>query len=264
MTTLAEKPRARGLGALFARIDDGAIVRTAFYLMLLGTAAVLWIDYRELMGTNVPAFDPRTQPILPAFDPASPDTPVGPTVTTAPELLKQPLTAELTSGGTLALTGAIDPGSAERVVAEVATHGEYIKTVALDSPGGSVTDALAIGRLIREKGYTTSVAPGSICASSCPLIFAGGTQRLATAESAIGVHQIYATTPAASLTERLQAAGNALSNAQKTTAEISRYINEMGIDPEVWLHALETPPDKLYYFSADELISLKLVTKLTK
>lgn len=264
MTPAVAKPPARGLGAIFSRIDDGTIVRAAFYLMLLGTAAVLWIDYRELMGTNAPAFDPQIQPILPAFDPASPDTPAGPVVTTDPELLKQPLTAELTSGGTLALTGAIDPGSSERVIAEIAAHGEYIKTVALDSPGGSVLDALAIGRLIREKGFSTSVAAGSVCASSCPLIFAGGKQRLATAESAIGVHQIYATTPAASLAERVQAAGNALSDAQKTTAEISRYLNEMGIDPEVWLHALDTPPDRLYYFSADELISLKLVTKLTQ
>jgi len=37
----------------------------------------------------------------------------------------------------------------------------------------------------------------------------------------------------------------------------------MGISPEVWLRALETPPDRLTYFSASDLTALKLVTKLT-
>ena len=28
------------------------------------------------------------------------------------------------------------------------------------------------------------------------------------------------------------------------------------------LHALQTPPDQLYYFSRDEMVSLKLVTEI--
>ncbi|MEQ1771185.1 MAG: ATP-dependent Clp protease proteolytic subunit, partial [Devosia sp.] len=167
-------------------------------------------------------------------------------------------------GGVLSLTGTIDPGSAARVAAEVAARGEYIKTVALDSPGGSVADALEIGMLLRGKGYSTTVAAGALCASSCPLIFMGGKQRLATAQSAIGVHQIYAATQPGSVADRLQAAGNAMSDAQRLTAAITRYVADMGVDAEVWLHALETPPERLYYFSADELVALKLATKLTK
>jgi hypothetical protein len=140
-----------------------------------------------------------------------------------------------------------------------------VKTVPLDSPGGSVIDALEMGRLIREKGFTTSVAAGSLCASSCPLVFAGGKERLATASSAIAVHQIYAATPAdTTLASRLAAAGNAMSDAQSMTAEISRYMLEMGVDAEVWLRALETPPDRLSYFSADDLIRLKLATRLSE
>jgi hypothetical protein len=61
----------------------------------------------------------------------------------------------------------------------------------------------------------------------------------------------------------LLAAGNATADAQKTAAEVSRYLASMGIDAEVWLHALDTPPDRLYYFTVAELTALKLVTKLT-
>ena len=48
------------------------------------------------------------------------------------------------------------------------------------------------------------------------------------------------------------------------TAAITRYVADMGVDPDVWLHALETPPEKLYYFSAEQLVALKLATKITK
>jgi hypothetical protein len=89
-------------------------------------------------------------------------------------------------------------------------------------------------------------------------VFAGGTERLATAKSAIGVHQIYASVAA----ESLPAAGEAMSGAQKTTAAITRYLTESGVDAALWLHALETPPDRLYYLSAAELTEYKLATAL--
>jgi hypothetical protein len=66
------------------------------------------------------------------------------------------------------------------------------------------------------------------------------------------------------LISRLAAAGDAMSDAQTLTAEISRYLKSMGVDDEIWLRALETPPDKLTYLSPADLTSLKLVTKLTK
>jgi hypothetical protein len=78
------------------------------------------------------------------------------------------------------------------------------------------------------------------------------------------VHQIYASAPANGLGATLADAGNAMSEAQTMTAEISRYMSEMGVDPEVWLRALETPPDRLSYLSADDLKRLNLATRLTK
>ena len=53
-----------------------------------------------------------------------------------------------------------------------------------------------------------------------------------------------------------------MSEAQKTTATISRHLAAMGIDPAVWLHALGTPPDRLYYLSDEELTRYRLVTEM--
>jgi hypothetical protein len=247
-----------------AAFEDGAIIRAAFFGLLTATGVILYLDYTDLTGRQALGIAPDLSPILPAFDPTAPAGKPGPDVTTPMETLRRPLTVQLIGGGVLQLTGTFDTGSADRVAAEVAAHGEYVKIVALDSPGGAVTEALAIGALIRDKGYETSVAAGALCASSCPLVFAGGRERVATDRSAIGVHQIYAAAPTGSLTSQLQAAGNAMSEAQTLTARISRYLGKMGVGDEVWLKALETPPDRLTYISPEELIRLNLATRLTK
>jgi hypothetical protein len=90
--------------------------------------------------------------------------------------------------------------------------------ILIDSPGGSVDDALAIGRLIRAKGLDvvvtkTKFKPGgagngevmtgergasygapeasiSKCASSCAFILAAGTRRFVGAHAHVGVHQL--------------------------------------------------------------------------
>ena len=259
--SLARRPGPiRRAVAAIAGLDDGVIVRTTFFAMMVGTAAVLYIDYTELTELALPGVTPD-QPVLPAFDPDSPAAAPGPEVTTDRDLLDAPLTVALKSGGVLEVTGTIDLGSSERFAAEVEARGEYIKLVALNSPGGSVNDAIAIGSLIRDKGFATSVAAGALCASSCPLIFAGGVTRDADAAAAIGVHQIYARVAAGDLPTGARAAGTAMSDAQKTTAVITRHLSAMGVDPALWLHALETPPTRLYYLSPAEMAEYRLTTE---
>jgi len=47
-----------------------------------------------------------------------------------------------------------------------------------------------------------------------------------------------------------------------TTAEIISHLTLAGVDPALWLHALETPPDRLYYFNPEEMMRLRLATEL--
>lgn len=250
--------------ARLAAIEDGAIIRAAFFALLFGTAGVLYIDFRELTLSEPPTVLPTPEPILPPATRPDGDQagrPM-PAITTAPDLLEAPLAITLATGGDLFLTGTIDPGSAQRFAEEIAARGEYVKTVVLDSPGGSVMDALEIGALIQEKGLATKVAAGNLCASSCPIIFASGAERIASADAAIGVHQIYAASLGEGAANALAVAGVAMADAQATTAKITRHLIKSGVDPEMWLHALDTPPDRLYYFSEEEMTRLKLVTQI--
>jgi hypothetical protein len=168
--------------------------------------------------------------------------------------MAKPMTFELVSGGKLMATGTITPGLSEAFAAEVAKRGDYIKTVVLSSPGGSVTDALAMGRLIREKKFATEVEAGKYCASSCPLLFAGGVERRAGDKAAIGVHQV------AALSSTGAVPRDQMDVAQRISARCQRYLGDMGINLQVWVHAMETPHDRLFIFKPDELRSLNIVT----
>lgn len=264
MTLSAEggrRPRP-GLGRRLAAISDGAIIRAAFLVLLAGTICVLYVDYGELtLADGVAGVRPGL-PVLPAFDPDAPGNGPGPQVTTDMAVLEAPLSVDLAADGVLEVRGTIDVGAAERFAAEVERRGSYVQTVSLDSPGGSVADALAMGALIRQKGFATSVGAGALCASSCPLVLAGGEARKATQQSAIGVHQIYANADPAQAGFLPKSVESAMADAQATTATIGRYLDEMGVDSRLWLYALETPPGNLYYFSPEELVELKLVTAL--
>jgi hypothetical protein len=169
--------------------------------------------------------------------------------------LTQAMTFELVGGGRLIANGTITPGSSKTFAAEIERRGDYVKTVVLNSPGGSVADALAMGRLIRARKFATEVEGGKYCVSSCPLVFAGGVERRAGDRAVIGVHQVAAIKSAANGPPR-----DEMSVAQNISARCQRYLAEMGVDLQVWVHAMETPHDKLFVFKADELKSFALVT----
>jgi hypothetical protein len=242
------------------------ILRTAVTV----TIAVLAAD---LAGKNgwISQEDTATAPAEIRPDSASPDSPgILPSIL-APLLpggdkrlmtlprpdgaLAQAMTFDLVGGGRLMATGTITPGSSRTFAAEIERRGDYVKTVVLNSPGGSVIDALAMGRLIRTRKFSTEVEAGKYCASSCPLVFAGGTDRRAGDRAIIGVHQVAAIKTAVNGPTR-----DEMSIAQNISARCQRYLGEMGVDLQVWVHAMETPNDKLFVFKPDELKSLTLVT----
>lgn len=234
---------------------DEFILRWVLRVLLVSTIAAAALDYRHLgSAVREREISPRETPSPVPLPPAK-HGPVD-----APELpgrestakLRAAMTFELASDGRLLASGTIASGSAKAFADEIDKRGSYVRTVVLHSPGGSVQDALLMGRLIREKGFATEVASGTYCASSCPLVFAGGSQRIAGKGAAIGVHQVYAVDDASS--------GAGMAGAQQISAVCQKYLRDMGVDIGVWIHAMETPREQLYYFKPIELLSLNLAT----
>ena len=243
---------------------DEAILRWLFRSVVTVTIMVLAADLAAMngwIGTPDSAAEMRQ-------DRPSPDLPdIVPSILAAPDrdkrlmprpqadgAMAKPMNFELVGGGKLMATGTITPGISDAFAAEVGKRGDYIKTVVLNSPGGSVTDALAMGRLIRDKNFATEIEPGKYCASSCPLVFAGGVERRVGDRAVIGVHQVAAIGQAGGL------ARDEMNVAQNISARCQRYLGDMGVNLQVWVHAMETPHDKLFVFKPDELKSLNLAT----
>lgn len=249
-----------------ARFDDGEVVRWAFRGLLIGTIAVLALDVYDLAQRDLSTASADTGPVAP--EPLLPPAvtidgpPAGEDprrfVTGDDETLRRPMQFVLEGGGLLRAEGTIVPGTAARLAAELEARGEYVRTVAFNSPGGALDDAIAIADLLRRRNVATTVEAGALCASSCPLAFAGGTVRGIDPEAAVGVHQFYA----AAETKRDPA--QVMADAQMTTARIARHLAGMGIDAGLWLHALDTPPRALYYLSSDEQARYRLVTPTPK
>ena len=250
---------------------DEAVLRWIFRGVVTVTIVVLaadlarlngWIIYPDLAAApiqiqeNLPSLNLPGLPSILA--PLLPDSDKRLTPLPKPEgILAKPMTIELLGGGKLMATGTITPGISKAFATEIDKRGDYIKTVVLNSPGGSIADAIAMGRLIREKKFSTEVEAGKYCASSCPLLFAGGIERRAGDGAVIGVHQVAAVASAANSPPR-----DEMSAAQDVSARCQRYLAEMGINLQVWVHAMETPHDKLFVFKPDELKALNLATTI--
>lgn len=260
MSARSSRVPAADRPSLAARAE-AVVLRAIFVGLLVLTATVLGRDLMEQLD-GAPMFAPETpwplaEPYLPSSRPGEAD-PGRRAGTTPEQRLREPMTLELVAGGRLEAVGTITPGTAERFAEEIARRGDYVETVVLDSPGGSVQDALAMSRLIRERELDTAVEAGALCASSCPLVLAGGMERRAAGDAAVGVHQI-TTVKTAGLA--LPGAEPDMVQAQRVSAEIQRHLVEMGVDAEVWFHAMETPPREMYYFTPEELAALKLAER---
>lgn len=219
----------------------------------LGLAVLLfWGDLGE--GLRLPGFGPRapelTEPIRPGdqtrrFRPERAPSPGQPMPETA---LPDRLVLTPVSGGRAALLeGTIEAGDAERIVRQLSELTPAPEQLYLNSPGGSVRDALELGRHLRREGFNTALRDGDICYSACPYLLAAGETRTVPDSASVGVHQHYFGK------STLLPAFVAVEDIQRGQGEVMRYLADMGIDPLVMQHALVTPPDEIYVLLPEEL-----------
>lgn len=213
-------------------------------LFLADSAEELTVPIRP--GDQTRRFDPLRLPPLPA----APGTRVFPELDAIPPRLQfRPLGA-----GEAALLGDIAEGDGQRFADWLAGLEVPPRKLWLHSPGGAVTDALAIGRTLRAAGIATGVAPGDVCFSACPYILAGGVLRDADPAAMVGVHQHYFGENTA------LPAFLAVQDIQLGQADVAEYLAEMGIDLRLMLPAMRTPPEEIYVLTEAELERFRLVT----
>jgi len=157
-------------------------------------------------------------------------------------------------GEAVLINGPIERGDARRFANYLASLDELPDWFALNSPGGFVSEALAIGRSLREAKADTAVWPGMACLSSCPYILAAGVERSVSTASAVGMHQHYYEAPG------YMPVFLAVEGIQHGLGLTMEYLIEMGIDPLLMLYSLNTRPDEIYILVKEELLDSQLAT----
>jgi hypothetical protein len=136
--------------------------------------------------------------------------------------------------GIVVVEGDIEEGDGDRFAAAV--DGRDVSLVVFSSAGGRILEAVAIGELIRARGFDTGVLAGSVCASACALAWLGGITRMMESGATVGFHAAY------SLDEDGVARENGAANAL-----VGAYLTTLGYPIAVVLWATGTGPQGLAY-----------------
>lgn len=131
--------------------------------------------------------------------------------------------------------------------------------VMLNSEGGNVMQALALGELIRKAGLSTMVQAvdsgtgearrGAVCASACVYAFMGGVERSVGEGAKLGVHQLY-----------LREGELSTADSQLLVSLIAQHILSLGGEMNILLAALSTPSSSMHWLSSSELRDFSVVT----
>lgn len=250
-------------------MPEGALLRHAFRGLIAVAVVMIGLDFRDMVRAggqtlmpatapvrmDRPATDDQVRPYLPRTRPLAPGEQVHNRPRDATEA--EPMRFRLGTHGAAFADGTIVPGTADELDSFLGSDAAAgVTELVLHSPGGSVTDAFAMAKLLREKALSTRILADGYCASSCPILFAAGVERVAAPTSWIGVHQVFA------LSNGLGTLADGMDQGQRVSAEAQTLLDEFGVDPKVWVHAMQTPHDSLYLFTPEELIELKLATKV--
>jgi hypothetical protein len=163
---------------------------------------------------------------------------------------------------------------------EAFTRGRRLEglTIALDSDGGSVLGALALGRSIRRLGMITTVGrtvglsanddgrkraklqPRAFCESMCAFVLLAGVERRVPAEARVMVHQIWLGDRRDDPTAANYSAED-LVVVQRDIGRLAQYTVEMGGGIDLLEIALKIPPwEPMRQLSRDELRNMKVMT----
>lgn len=175
-------------------------------------------------------------------------------------------------------SGAITSDTARDFEAFARGHELRGAVIALDSDGGSVVGALALGRAIRKLGMSTTVGqtvelpmgdgkekiyalqPRAYCGSMCTFVLLAGIERHVPPEAHVLVHQIWLGDRRDDPTAATYSAED-LVLVQRDIGQIASYTIEMAGSIDLLSIMLKIPPwEPMYELTRSQLRDMKLVS----
>ncbi len=177
----------------------------------------------------------------------------------------------------ISASGAITAETAHDFETFAQGHDLTGATVVLDSDGGSVLGAMALGRDIRRLGLDTTVGrivdvlsgqerprgryvPRADCESMCGFVLLGGVHRAVPPEARVMVHQIWLGDRRDDPTAAKYTAED-LVLVQRDIGRLAKYTIEMGGSIDLLNLALHIPPwEPMHALTPDEMRHTRLAT----
>jgi hypothetical protein len=150
------------------------------------------------------------------------------------------------------------------------------ETVVLDSSGGSVNDAIALGRRFRAlemfttvgvsvltpsaRGERAHVSPEAYCESMCVFLLLSGKSRYVPERAHVRVHQIWMSYRADNARAASYSADD-LTTVERDIGHLAKYTFDMGGAGDLLSLSLSVPPwEDLHELSPEELRVTNLIT----
>jgi hypothetical protein len=166
----------------------------------------------------------------------------------APALVRFEQTGQVRSAW-LRVDAEITDGFADRAIREL--RAKRAVGLIINSPGGSVYEARKLGRYLRANGLRAAV--DQVCVSACIDVLAGGTERYATPNVRLGVHQ-----------SSVPGRRSSYEGGQAYVADSFIYLREMGIDADVAIAAASIPHDRLLVIPLRDALATRLLTAVVE
>ena len=153
----------------------------------------------------------------------------------------------------------------------------YPKVLRINSPGGNVRAGIALGQKLRAKGFATQVGadspiPGAMsfgegrasekrpghCLSACAYAFLGGIERSFNGPTQFGVHRFFSRRTLKGPDAQQFTAAD-IDNTQRLSADLLRYMIQMGVDPRLLALASEAGAGDIRWITGAEARDLRIV-----
>lgn len=161
----------------------------------------------------------------------------------------------------VSLRGRIEVGDAQKLEKFIAGLEDFVSKqvaparvvlVSLNSPGGHMNEAMAIGRFIRRAQISTQVPVDGACASSCVLVLAGGVTRLPA--GSVVIHSFYSPEVLGT---------NDFARAEKLYSQVADsvavYLKEMRVSSLLLEEMMRIPHFTSRTLEVDETVKLGLL-----
>lgn len=153
----------------------------------------------------------------------------------------------------LEFKGEIVNGDASKLASIMVENGKVVSAIHLNSLGGSVTEAIKIGEMIKSFRLDTYVQKSAKCASACFFMWINGSNRAAGFEGSkflglVGLHRPYL--------KIIENTNASVSEQAAVMRKISSYLDEKLIPRRLTDLMLSRASNEIYWLKSDDLDDL--------